>query len=59
MTFRLWVENMGVPVERRPDLLERLFDPTTRLAEFLDPTGSTEDDATFALAEGLLVLVRR
>jgi len=59
MTFSLWVENMQVPMERRPDLLDRLFDPATRLAEFLDPTGSTAADATFALAEGLVVAVRR
>ena len=58
LTFDLWVENMQVPTDRRPDLLQRLFDPATRLGEFLDPTGSTADDATFALAEGLLIAVR-
>lgn len=59
MTFRLWVENMQVPEERRPELLRRLLDPSTGLARFLDPTGTSADDATFALLEGLLVAVRR
>lgn len=58
MTFENWVENMSVPDEKRPDLFTRLFDRETGLPDFLEPIGSTQADATFALAEGLIVAER-
>ena len=58
MSFTNWVENMAVPADRRPDLFDRLFAVETGLPGFLQPEGATPDDATFALAEGLVVAVR-
>ena len=55
MRFINWAENMSVPREVRSELLEDLLNATPAVRRFLQPTGSTEDDATFTLTEGLVL----
>lgn len=58
MQFQAWVDNMGVPAERRPGLLTDLLEATPAVRRFLQPTGAAQDDATFTLTEGLLIAKR-
>ncbi len=54
MSFRLWVDNMSVPEDLQPSLLEQLIGADSGIREFLQPEGLTVDDATFVLTEGLI-----
>ncbi len=55
MSFQAWADNMAVPADLRPELLSDLLEATPAVRRFLQPTGTTEADATFTLTEGLLV----
>ncbi len=55
MHFQKWADNMDVAPELRPELLNDLLEATPAVREFLRPTGTTEQDATFELTEGLIV----
>ncbi|NNC78940.1 MAG: class I SAM-dependent methyltransferase [Acidimicrobiales bacterium] len=55
MSFADWVNNMSVPADDRPSLLADLLDAPEDVLAFLRPTGSTEQDATFVLTEGIFV----
>ena len=55
MSFSNWVENMSVPMELRPGLLRDLLDANADVAAFLQPSGTTESDASFVLTEGLVL----
>ena len=55
MQFSDWVENMSVPTERRPELLADLLEATPAVRRFLQPNGTTQEDATFTLTEGLVI----
>lgn len=58
MGFQFWVDNTNVPEELRPGLLADLLDATPAVRAFLQPEGSTRDDAAFTLTEGLLVALK-
>jgi SAM-dependent methyltransferase len=58
MGFTFWVENMNVPVDDRPGLLNDLLGANDDVREFLRPAGSTQDDAEFFLTEGLIVATK-
>ena len=55
MSFSNWVENMSVPMELRPGLLRDLLDANADVAAFLQPSGTTQSDASFVLTEGLVL----
>ena len=57
MGFDFWVNNMSVPDELRPGLLDDLLHADDDVKAFLEPEGSTADDAAFYLTEGLVVAV--
>ncbi len=57
MGFEFWVNNMSVPDELRPELLHDLLTADDDVKAFLEPEGTTADDASFSLTEGLLVAV--
>ena len=58
MRFQSWVDNMSVPDDLRPQLLEDLVDATPAVRGFLKPTGETQQDATFTLTEGIIIARR-
>lgn len=58
MGFQMWVDNMDVPLDDRPELLIELLDATPAVREFLRPEGTTQDDAIFFLTEGLFVATK-
>ncbi len=55
MRFQAWVDNMSVPAELRPELLEDLLDGPEGFRDYLRPAGATQADATFVLKEGLVL----
>ena len=55
MQFQRWADNMNVADELRPALLDDLLHATPAVRAFLQPTGTTQQDATFELTEGLIV----
>ena len=55
MGFQFWVDNMSVPDELRPGLLDDLLNGNDGVKAFLQPSGTTAADAEFVLTEALLV----
>ena len=58
MQFQRWADNMNVAAELRPQLLDDLLTATPAVREFLKPTGTTQQDATFELTESLIVAIK-
>lgn len=59
MSFEAWVNNMNVPEELRPELLDELLGADDDVASFLQPQGTTEENAKFTLTEGLIVATKK
>lgn len=55
MGFQFWVDNMSVPNELRPGLLDDLLNADDEVRAFLTPSGDAIDNAGFVLTEGLIV----
>lgn len=55
MQFQRWADNMDVAADLRPQLLDDLLNATPAVREFLKPSGTTQQDASFELTEGLVV----
>jgi len=55
MQFQAWVDNMNVPADVRPLLLNDLLGAEPAVANFLKPHGQLSSDTTFELTEGLIV----
>lgn len=58
MGFQMWVDNMNVPKDDRPELLTDLLEATPAVRAFLRPEGTAQDDAIFFLTEGLFVATK-
>ncbi len=58
MDMAAWLDNMSVPNELRPGLLDDLLNANDDVCAFLQPTGDTIDNAGFVLSEGLVVAKR-
>ncbi len=53
MDFTAWADNMSVPVDTRVELLHDLLNADAAVTAFLQPSGTTTEDAGFVLTEGL------
>lgn len=58
MQFQAWADNMSVPEDLRPQLLDDLLGATPAVRSFLRPEGATQGDAIFYLTEGLITARR-
>lgn len=55
MNFEAWLNNMSVPEELRPELLDELVNAEPDVAAFLRPQGDNIETAEFILTEGMIV----
>lgn len=55
MNFLAWLDNMSVPDELRPRLLDDLINADDDVRAFLRPSGDSVENAEFVLTEGILL----